>query len=153
MFNKSCRRKKTYFPGVGYAVDITGVHASRAVPLPFPDHLGPLLGLNPFDGTLPSGKRTSSRRGRVTVSVERTETAVGRRARNNSFVTARASVSRREGVTTQEVRSEVSVRSAGAELKASSRRRNRSTEDAGDSVDHTRHETSGSVAVLVRESG
>lgn len=102
-------KEKTYFPGVGYAVDITGVHASRAVPLPLPDHLGPLLGLNPFDGTLPSGKRTGSRRGRVTVGVERTETTVGRRARDNSFVTTRASVSRGEGVTTQEVRNVVSI--------------------------------------------
>lgn len=66
----------TYFPEVDYAVDITGVHASRAVSLPLPDHLGPSLCLNPFVGTLPSRKTTGSRCRRVILSIERTETAI-----------------------------------------------------------------------------
>lgn len=153
MSKMSCDQKMTYFPGVDYTVDITGVHASRAVLLPLPDHLGPSLCLNPFVGTLPSGKTTGSRCGRVTVSIERTETAIGGRARNCGFVTARASVSRGEGVATQEIRSVVSGRGAGGEFEASSRRGDRGTENACDSVDQSGYKAGGSVAVVIGESG
>lgn len=64
-----------------------------------------------------------------------------------------ASVSRGEGVATQEIRSVVSGRGAGAEFEASWRRGDRGTENACDSVDQSGYNADGSVAAVMGESG